>query len=269
MTWSLPRSTFTVALLILLAGYPLRELYPSDLFAQPPPADCLGDVKPARSKHPYRPLDNRCEGEYSREVSSTLDLLSLSLGPLPKPTGTNTSLLLSWFADRPVEVNLVGRVLDQNKYYRMDARLGSKLKSFSWALSQLQDAGYATSRLAIVASAHAPSIDSATSGQTLVLPVRASFDGTPSIDELTTYYAILTSGDEVESLRASLVDSVGGVSTMIWKDRLLVEGPFAPTYPITVKIPISSRGRGIYRLELVARTRMNTLAPLLIEMLHE
>jgi hypothetical protein len=69
------------------------------------------DFQSGSGPHPYRRIDGRCEGVYRRPVSSSLELLSLTEGPVRLAPGGWSSLRISWPRLSGQALQLEARVL--------------------------------------------------------------------------------------------------------------------------------------------------------------
>jgi hypothetical protein len=239
---------------------------PGTATAESPAAKCASNIRPAPNKYGYRNHGDRCEGEFQQEVGSSLFLVSLTLGPMPRPAAESSSIQLSWLDTQSAPISVTARVLEQHQYYRMDTEPAGGTLGFDWSLGALQSAGLFAKRLAVTAALKAYSDDGSARRYT---PVRARYQASLKPESPPSYYsAVFLCGDEVRSVRASLVDVVDGKRSQVWAHRAVSDEKFLPTYPIAVRIPISKLGKGYYIVDVTAET-LTDAALTRFEMLHD
>jgi hypothetical protein len=231
------------------------------VFASEP---CRNNVIPAPGPHPYRRIGERCEGEFIREVGSSLEVLSVTAGEVPKLNPGKSSISLFW-SSLPIkafEINV--RVLRPHTYYRMDITPKPDDLKVLWPLDELRKAGHENKHIAIRATAI---FELKGVIHNIFVPIRV--DTVAAGTAVPFYRIVFTSGDEVHSLEVTLRDKVRNTTYEVWKNETKARDVFPPTWPITLDIPASIRGKGIYLLEAIAHTRMSESLPLIMEFAHE
>lgn len=202
------------------------------------------------SAYAYQQRNDRCEGIYVREVSSTALIIASLTDTLQNyDLNSNTDLEVSWESPTNADVRVRAQGLRRRLYYRMDTVWKSTKLPFRWPI-------------ALLAALNIPNTELGVTGWTsmrlgdrereVFLPVHVIQRGAPRTAN-NTYLLTLLPGVDLKEVYISLaiVDSNGSPTNYLRSDEPLKYG----YYPAErrVDIPLVLNAPGFYLVEIGAK----------------
>lgn len=190
----------------------------------------------------YQARRERCEGNLQVEVATggTVDVGSISIGNSSLPRG---EVDLTWDAPPGSEsdVGVLATPLSNFRYYQMDARFGSSIRSWLWPGDVRAALGYGDDEIGVFAYTTALVLGST---ERVYLPVRigsATKDGNVEL--------ILKSNVEVREVFITVSRLEGSAGVILRRRAPLRSGPYRLRDGIKVKMP-ELISPGFYRIDL-------------------
>jgi hypothetical protein len=215
----------------------------------------------------YKQRGNRCEGIYSRQVSTTvLYLVSLTSAFGDFDVKSGTPLVVSWPAGTGDTIRVRAESIRDDLYYRMDAAVPGD-KAFDWPTDVLSAQRMARRDLGIVATtkrSFGTSPKDTTSKDTtwkeVYVPLAISQGGKPA--PCGPVRVLLWPGVALDSVTVSVaaISPKGTVGEPIGKDRELGLGFYPARRIIDAKLPALKPA--MYSVRFVSYPRRSTPTPI-------
>ncbi len=208
-----------------------------------------------RSSDPLRYMlrDNRCEGRYLAEVSSsTVTVVSLTSAFEDFDPVATPELVVSWTPAAPGAVLVRAVALKPREYYRMDG-VRADGSTFRWPTGVLASLRLARRDLGVVAWTPLAVGDER---RDVFLPARVAARAVPTPGR--SYRVVLWPGRELTEVYLSLaaVGADGRVREWLFEGRALKHGFYPAERGIATELPVSDFKRaGVYYLEVGAAPR--------------
>lgn len=195
--------------------------------------------------------DDRCEGIYVQEVSSTaLQLASFALLFEEYDPDEDEYLLVTWEAPERRAVRLLGHGLRHSLFYRMDTTRPADSTTFRWPVSILSSHGVRRDHLGVLGWI------ARQAGQRIYLPLRITRRET---EQQPDHYQVrLMPGQELHEVFWSMapVDDELNPEAFLVEEQPLGYGYYPARQAIDLDLPLAQLpAPGIYYVELVARFR--------------
>jgi hypothetical protein len=202
----------------------------------------------AKDPMSYTLRDGRCEGVYSRDISTTLQMVSLVESFEDYDLESPQELNVEWTALGEQQVNLQAHSLQPGFYYRMDTVRPAGDTNYLWPIDILQTLGITRRDIGVVGwTRHSFN----GTDRDVYLPLRISQQRPPR--QIAEYRIILWSWRELQEVFISLatVGIDGSPSKFIIDGRPLEHGYYPAGRGIEFVLPQPEKA-GIYYLEIGA-----------------
>lgn len=234
---------FFILLTLLALAQPIL------LFAQEVPCDeDLFNSSNFDDPWRYRPRGNRCEGRYIRNMSSYMQVVSLTEWFEKYRLDTIEDLIIEWVSPYNKALNVRAFGIKSDLFYRMDALVSPDDKSYRWPIDVLSALRILPSEIGVVGWMN---INIAGTIRRVHLPLRIHQTGPKLL--LHNYEVIFQSASELAEVYISLskVKPDGKLSNYLIEGKPLNYGYYPQMCGIKFEISKNIK-TGIYYLEITA-----------------
>ena len=200
----------------------------------------------------YRPLGDRCEGVYAKQVGgTTLFLASFTEAFENYDLKSRDSLTVSWSAPAESSVQIRAETIRRGRYYRMDTRRPARDTVYRWSNRVLSAEQIVRKELGIVGWVRLPI---AGAPRQVHVPLRV--EQKASARSCGFYEVQIAPGERLKEVYTSLapVGADGTLGPFLRQDEPLGYGFYPAEAPIKFKVDRAQLPRvGIYYLKVSAR----------------
>lgn len=225
------------------------------LAAQSAPGTAACDqtlIRLASPEDGYRPLGDRCEGVYAKQVAgTTLFLASFTESFGNYDLGSGDSLRVSWSPPADSSLQIRAETIRRGRYYRMDTRRPARDSVYHWSKRVLAAEQIARRELGILGWVRLPI---GGEPRQVHVPLRVEQKGVPV--RCGTYEVEIAPGERLKEVYTSLapVGADGSVGAFLYQDQPLGYGFYPAEAPIRFTIDRSHLPHaGVYYLKISAR----------------